>query len=64
MTQHFGGDRAGQRTVIVGSDAGERARRRLLDRLAPAQDGVEQAQRGLARGDPGGERCTLGLLHA
>ena len=51
MPQHFGRDRTGQRAVVVGADAGERAAGGLLDRLAPAQHRIEQAKRGLARGN-------------
>ena len=55
MPQHFGGDRAGERAVVVGANAGERAAAGLFDRLAPPQHRVEQAQRRLARGDAGGK---------
>jgi hypothetical protein len=64
MPQHFGGDRAGQRAVVVGADARERASPSLLDRLAPPQHRVEQAKRRLARRDAGGQPGILGLVHA
>ena len=64
VAQHLGGDRARQRAVVVGADAGERAAAGLFDRLAPPQHRVEQPQRRLARGDAWGKPAGLRLVHA
>ena len=64
MPQHLGSDRAGERPVVIGANAGERAAAGLLDRLTPPQYRVEQPQRGLSRGNAGRESGSLGLVHA
>lgn len=56
MAQHLGRYRARQCPVVVGPEAGEHARPGLFQRFATPQDGIEQAQRGLACGDTGWER--------
>ena len=52
--QGFARDRAGERLVLELADVGGRRAEGDVQRLAPPQDGIEQAKRGAARVDSGG----------
>ncbi len=51
--QHLGGNRMRQRAVVAPLDPRGRTANRGLERQALAQHGIEQPQRGAARGDAG-----------
>ena len=51
--QRLGCQGAGERAVGIAADALQRGRPRLLERLAPAEHGIAQAQRSFAGGESG-----------
>ena len=52
--QHFAGDGAGERPVLEAANVAGRGAEGDIERLAAPQHGIEQAQRGAARGETGG----------